>query len=352
MDKNQLEIIETVLTDSNERILDNRMLTEEMLPVLESLDHVGYYAIECFAGPIFESAFITLDDPWKRLAEIRSRVKNTKLLLTMQGARIFSEQLYPDRMVDAFVEVCAENGISAFRFYDRDNDLTNLRVAVSSAKRAGAEVQAALVYGPEVSCEELSDKAKEAVSMGADIVFIRDTDGILSPYKAAVVFDKLSASVPVMLGLEMHQNKGFAEMSYLKAAEHGCRILDTAISSFYGTVGHPATEVIAKTFEGSVTPVRLCGTALQEIDAYMRKLSEDYQNRGIFGTDKLTLDPGNVPGAVYQDSGSLLYDDLTEDDIRHIRTEIALVEKDPLDVVTYALYPEQAKDYLTRRSFI
>ena len=349
MSRNQIKIIETVLTDSNERLLNNHMLTEEMLPILEYFDQAGYYAIECLSRSVFESAFLTLDDPWTRLKEIKSIVKNTKLLLTMQGARIFSDKLYPDSMVSSFVEICAENGISVFRLYDQDNDLEKLKTACKAAKKAGAEVQIALVYKEGISQQRLSDQAGKVQNMGADSIFIRDEEGILSPYKAAAVYDDLSEAVSVPLGLEMHQNNGFADMSYLKAAEHGCRLFDTTISSLCGTASHPATEVIAKAVEGTDMETGLDSTALQKTDDYMRRLSEDFMNIGIFKTDKMTLDLRKTVAAVPQETEEFIYDDLTEDDIMRIRAEIALVERDQLDVVTYALYPEVAKEYLSRR---
>lgn len=343
-----VKLTENVFTTAIENVLDGRMPAAEYEPILTKMDEAGYYAVSCIGENTFASAFKTLDDPWPRLQSIKKYLIKTKLMMTMDASRIFSDHVYPERVITSFVEVCAENGIDVFRFYDGENRIAALETAVRAAADAGAEVQIAFLYDGRPEPSIWKQYAEEAASLHADAVVIRDTMGIMRPFDAAAIYKALSETIDTPLGIEMQQRSGFAEMCYLKAAENGCSLFDVTISPMSTAATTPGTEVICEILGKDTSAEE--AEALQEVSEFFIKKSEEYISTGIFSLKSRELDLTQDRQVDLTASSELYYDDLTEDDVRRIRAEIALVEKDPLDAVTYAMYPEEALTYFHNRN--
>ena len=229
----QLKITETVLRDSHQSLIATRMTTEEMLPILEEMDKVGYHSLEAWGGATFDSCMRFLnEDPWERLRTIRAHVKNTKLQMLFRGQNILGYRHYSDDVVAYFVQKCIANGIDIIRIFDALNDPRNLKTAIDATKREGGHVQAAFSYttGPVYTMEYYAKYAKQLEEMGADSICIKDMAGLLKPYDAYELVKTLKASTNLPVQLHTHYTAGLASMTLLKAAEAGVDAVDTAIS--------------------------------------------------------------------------------------------------------------------------
>ena len=238
-------ITETVLRDAHQSLIATRMTTEEMLPILETLDQVGYHALEAWGGATFDACLRFLnEDPWERLRKIRDKVKNTKLQMLFRGQNILGYRHYADDVVAYFVQKSIANGIDIIRIFDALNDVRNLKTAIDATKKEGGHVQAALSYtiSPVHSIEAFAKLAQELEQMGADSICIKDMAGLLTPYSAYELVSALKQSIHVPVELHTHYTSGIASMTYLKAIEAGCDIVDTAISPFAMGTSQPATE--------------------------------------------------------------------------------------------------------------
>ena len=345
----KVNIIETVLRDANESSLNNHMYTEDMLPILSEMDEAGFYAINCWGGQVFEAAFASGDDPWKRLLALKKGLKKTPLLMEMQGARIFADALYPDAMVESFVEICAECGINILRIYDRDNNLANLETTIRSAKENKVCTQVALLYKQGTGIDAYIELAKSAVNLGTDSIIICDKEGRMTPYFTGSLFSALSEQISVPLGIQMLQSHGLAEMCYLKAIENGCSYIDTTCTPLSSMSGNPATEVFAEVLRGMDIEAGLRMDNVSELTAYFAALSDEYQANGVFTADKMGLHLNEVSLKTDVDAKKMVYESINDEDIHEIRSRIALIEQSPLDAVTFALYPDTAMEYFHSR---
>ena len=302
----QVKITETVLRDSHQSLIATRMRTEEMLPMLEKLDGIGYHSLEAWGGATFDACMRFLDeDPWQRLRTIREHVKKTKLQMLFRGQNILGYRHYSDDVVEYFVQKCIANGIDIIRIFDALNDPRNLKTAIDATRREGGHVQAAFSYttGPIYTMEYYSRYAKELEEMGADSICIKDMAGLLKPYDAYELVKTLKESVRVPIQLHTHYTAGLASMTLLKAAEAGVDIVDTAISPMAMGTSQPPTETFVAALQGTERDTGLDLKKLDEITRYVDKLRDSYLKSGLLNPKVLKV---NVNALLYQVPGGML----------------------------------------------
>ncbi|MBQ2706615.1 MAG: pyruvate carboxylase subunit B, partial [Clostridia bacterium] len=241
----KVKITETVLRDSHQSLVATRMTTEEMLPILEKMDGIGYHSLEAWGGATFDSCMRFLnEDPWERPRKIRAAVKNTKLQMLFRGQNILGYRHYADDVVEYFVQKSIANGIDILRIFDALNDPRNLKTAINATKKEGGHVQAAISYttGPVYSTEYYVNYAKQLEEMGADSIYIKDMAGLLKAYDAYELVKALKETIKVPIQLHTHYTAGVASMTLIKAIEAGVDVVDTAISPMAMGTSQPPTE--------------------------------------------------------------------------------------------------------------
>ena len=340
IEKKPIKIMETVLRDSHQSLIATRMPTEFMLPILETMDQVGYYSLECWGGATFDASLRFLkEDPWERLRKIRDRVKNTKLQMLFRGQNILGYRHYADDVVTEFVEKSIANGIDIIRIFDCFNDLRNLQCAVNAAntvkKREGrGEAQIALSYtlGDAYTLEYWMKMAKDIEEMGADSICIKDMAGLLVPYKAEELIKAMKSATKLPIQLHTHYTSGVASMTYLKAVEAGVDVIDCAISPFALGTSQPATEVMVETFKGTPYDTGFDQNLLAKIADYFRPYREECLKSGLLNPKVLGVDIKTlmyqVPGGMLSNMVSQLKEQNAEDKYYDVLQEIPRVRKD------------------------
>lgn len=254
MDNNKpVRIAETVLRDGHQSLTATRMRLSDMLPVLEQLDDVGYWALEAWGGATFDSCLRFLnEDPWERLRILKKHLKKTPIMMLLRGQNILGYSHYADDVVTEFVKRMIANGVQVVRIFDALNDVRNMEVAMRVAKEEGAHVQGAFVYtiSPYHNIDTFVKLAEDLAERGADSICIKDMAGLLSPYDAYDLVKALKQKISVPIHLHSHYTSGMASMTYLKAIEAGVDIVDCALSPFALGTSQPATEAIVATLEG------------------------------------------------------------------------------------------------------
>ncbi len=302
----KVKITETVLRDSHQSLIATRMKTEEMLPILEEMDKVGYYSMEVWGGATFDACLRFLnEDPWDRLRKIRELAKNTKLQMLFRGQNSRGYRHYADDVVEYFVQKSIANGIDILRIFDALNDPRNLRTAINATKKEGGHVQAAISYttSPVHDNEYFARYAKTLEEMGADSICIKDMSGLLLPYAAYDLVRKLKETVKVPIQLHTHYTSGLASMTVLKAVEAGCDIVDTAISPMAMGTSQPPTEPIVATLQGTEYDTGLDLMQLDKICKYFTPLREKYLKEGLLDPKVLKV---NINTLLYQVPGGML----------------------------------------------
>ena len=302
----KLKITETILRDAHQSLIATRLKTEEMLPILEKLDSVGYNSLEMWGGATFDTSLRFLnEDPWMRLRLIRKAVKNTKLQMLLRGQNILGYKHYADDVVIEFVKKAIYNGIDVIRIFDALNDVRNLETALKATKNEGAHGQAAISYtiSPVHTTEIYVDLAKELESMGADSICIKDMSGLLTPYYTFELVTAIKKAVKIPLNLHSHSTSGLASMAYLKGIEGGVDIIDTAISPFALGTSQPPTEPMVATLQGTEFDTDLDMNKLNEIAEYFRPLREKYMEDGLLNPKVLGV---NINTLIYQVPGGML----------------------------------------------
>ncbi len=302
----KVKITETVLRDSHQSLIATRMTTEEILPVLEKLDAVGYHSLEAWGGATFDACLRFLnEDPWERLRKIREQVKNTKLQMLFRGQNILGYRHYADDVVEYFVQKSIANGIDILRIFDALNDARNLETAINATKKEGGHVQAAISYttGPVYSNEYFVKYAKQLESMGADSICIKDMSGLLLPYDAYELVSALKKEVKLPIQLHTHYTAGVASMTILKAIEAGVDVVDTAISPMALGTSQPPTEPIVAALAGTEYDTGLDLAKLDEVCKYFTPLRERYLKEGLLDPKVLKVD---VNALLYQVPGGML----------------------------------------------
>ena len=330
-----VKITETILRDAHQSLIATRMTTEEMLPALELLDKVGYHALEAWGGATIDSCLRFLnEDPWERLRKIRDKVKNTKLQMLFRGQNILGYKHYGDDVVEYFVQKSIANGIDIIRIFDALNDTRNLRTAIEATKKEKGHVQAALSYtigGPHTH-DSFVALAKELEEMGADSICIKDMAGLLLPYKAEELVKALKQSVKIPIELHTHYTSGVASMTYLKAIEAGCDIVDTCLSPLALGTSQPPTEPLIETLAGSKYDTGLKLDALTEVSEYFKGLREKYLADGLLNPKLLSVDVNTllyqVPGGMLSNLVSQLKQQGKEDKLDEVLKEVPKVRED------------------------
>ena len=302
----KVKICETVLRDSHQSLIATRMTTEEMLPILEQMDKIGYHALEAWGGATFDSCLRFLDeDPWERLRKIRDKVKNTKLQMLFRGQNILGYRHYSDDVVEYFVQKSIANGIDILRIFDALNDSRNLKTALNATKKEGGHVQAAICYttSPVHTNESFAKFAKELEEMGADSICIKDMAGLLKPYDAYELVKMIKEQTKIPVQLHTHYTSGLASMTLLKAIEAGVDIVDTAMSPFAMGTSQPPTEPLVATLAGTQYDTGLDLNELDKISKYFMPLREKYLANGLLDPKVLKVD---VNALLYQVPGGML----------------------------------------------
>lgn len=333
--KKPVKITETVLRDAHQSLLATRMTTEQMLPVIDKMDKVGYYSVECWGGATFDASLRFLkEDPWERLRKLRDGFKNTKLQMLFRGQNILGYRHYADDVVAYFVQKSVANGIDIIRIFDALNDLRNLETSVKATVREGGHAQVALSYtlGEAYTLDYWKDVAKRIEAMGADSICIKDMAGLLVPYEATELVSALKASTSLPIQLHTHYTSGVASMTYLKAVEAGCDVIDTAMSPLALGTSQPATEVMVETFRGTPYDTGLDQNPLAEIAEYFRPIRENAIESGLLNPKVLGVNIKTlmyqVPGGMLSNLVSQLKEAHAEDKYYEVLEEIPRVRKD------------------------
>ncbi len=302
----KVKICETVLRDSHQSLIATRMRTEDMLPILEQMDKIGYHALEAWGGATFDSCLRFLDeDPWDRLRKIRDKVKNTKLQMLFRGQNILGYRHYSDDVVEYFVQKSISNGIDILRIFDALNDARNLKTAINATIKEGGHVQAAISYttSPVHTNESFAKFAKQLEEMGAHSICIKDMAGLLKPYDAYELVKLIKENVKIPVQLHTHYTSGLASMTILKAIEAGVDIVDTAISPFAMGTSQPPTEALVATLAGTQYDTGLNLAELDKICRHFTPLREQYLKEGLLDPKVLKVD---VNALLYQVPGGML----------------------------------------------
>jgi oxaloacetate decarboxylase alpha subunit len=333
--KRPVKITETILRDAHQSLIATRMTTDEMLPILETMDKVGYHSVECWGGATFDASLRFLkEDPWERLRKIRSGFKNTKLQMLFRGQNILGYRHYADDVVEYFVQKSIANGIDIIRIFDALNDIRNIECAVKATNKENGHAQIAIAYtlGDDYTTDYYVKMAKKIEELGAASICLKDMAGLLVPYEATNLVSALKQAVRIPVDLHTHYTSGVGSMTYLKAVEAGCDIIDTAMSPFALGTSQPATEVMVETFKGTPYDTGFDQMLLAEVADYFRPLRDMALESGllnpkVMGVDIKTL-LYQVPGGMLSNLVSQLKEQKQEDKYYEVLQEVPRVRKD------------------------
>ena len=331
---------QTVLRDAHQSLIATRMTTEQMLPIIDKMDKVGYHSVECWGGATFDASLRFLkEDPWERLRKLRDGFKNTKLQMLFRGQNILGYNHYADDVVEYFVQKSIANGIDIIRIFDCFNDLRNLKSSVEAVKlvkkeNPNAHAQIALCYtlGDAYTLDYWKETAKRIEDMGADSICIKDMAGLLVPKKATELVQALKDGSSLPIQMHTHYTSGVASMTYMKAVEAGADIIDTAMSPFSMGTSQPATEVMVEAFKDTPYDTGLDQNLLAEIAAYFQPMREEALKTGLMNTKVLGVNIKTllyqVPGGMLSNLVSQLKEAGAEDKYQAVLEEIPRVRKD------------------------
>ncbi|NLM75982.1 MAG: oxaloacetate decarboxylase subunit alpha [Clostridiaceae bacterium] len=330
-----IKITDTTLRDSHQSLIATRMSTEEMLPIVETIDKVGYHSLECWGGATFDACMRFLnEDPWERLRKIRDKAKNTKLQMLLRGQNLLGYKHYADDVVDYFVQKAVANGIDIIRIFDALNDPRNVERSLMACKKEGGHAQACFSYtiSPFHSLEQFVRDAKTFEEMGADSICIKDMAGLLTPYEAYDLVKALKENIKVPIQLHTHYTSGVASMTYLKAIEAGVDVVDCAISPMAMGTSQPPVEPLVATLKGTKYDTGYDLNFLSEIASYFSKLREKYLKKELLSTKVMGVDINTliyqVPGGMLSNLVSQLKQAGQEDKLLDVLQEVPRVRKD------------------------
>ena len=325
-------ITDVILRDAHQSLIATRMRTEDMLPICDKLDAIGYWSLECWGGATFDACLRFLkEDPWERLSKLRTALPNTRLQMLLRGQNLLGYRHYSDDVVRAFVQRAADNGMDVFRIFDALNDLRNLRTAIEATREAGKHAQGTICYtqSPVHDVAGFVAMGKELAAMGSDSIAIKDMAGLLTPYATAELVKALKDAVDLPLHLHCHATAGQSEMCQLKAIENGCTHIDTSISSLAGGTSHPPTESLVAALRGTEYDTGLDLEALQEIGLYFYGVRKKYHQ---FESDYTGVDTrvqvNQVPGGMISNLANQLREQNALDRMNEVLSEIPAVRKD------------------------
>lgn len=366
--------MDTVLRDAHQSLVATRMSTEQMTPILETMDDAGYFSLEVWGGATFDACLRYLDeDPWERLRTIRRHVKKTKLQMLLRGQNLLGYKHYPDDVVESFIEKSIENGIDIIRVFDALNDLRNLTTSVKAIKKYGGHCQCCICYTiSDIHTNEYYvELVKGMEEMGADSIAIKDMAGILTPAHAYSLIKAIKGVTALPIQVHTHTTSGIAEMTYLKAVEAGADIIDCAISPFSGGTSQPATESVAIALEELGYDTGLDLEKLKEIADYFRPIKEEFRSNGLLNPKVMDVEPNTllyqVPGGMLSNLLAQLKEAHKEDKYEEVLKEVPIVRNElgypplvtPLSQMVgtqalmnvisgerYKMVPKEIKDYV------
>jgi len=369
MDKKPIRFTDTTLRDAHQSLWATRMRLEDMLPVLENLDRVGYWSLEMWGGATFDVCLRYLnEDPWERLSEIRKRVKNTQLQMLLRGQNVVGYRNYPDDVLEEFVARAAERGLDIFRVFDALNDSRNLEKAVESVKKYGKHAQGTLCYAisPVHTIDYYLARAKEQQEMGIDSICIKDMAGILTPDVAFQLVSALKEKTGLPVQVHSHASSGMAVAAYLKAAEAGADVIDTATAPLAFLTSQPAVETMVACFQGTPWAPELNMAELEAIAHHFETYAADRCVSGTKVVDAMVI-THQIPGGMASNLLAQLKEQKAEHRLPEVLEEVPRVREDlgypPLvtptsqivgvqavmNVLTgerYKTVPKEVKDYV------
>ena len=348
--KTPVKITDVVLRDAHQSLFATRLRIDDMLPIAEKLDSIGYWSLETWGGATFDSCIRYLgEDPWDRIRELKKAMPKTKQQMLLRGQNLLGYRHYADDVVEKFVERAVTNGVDVFRVFDAMNDPRNMTTAMRAVKKQGGHAQGTLSYttSPVHTQAGWLDLAKQIEDMGADSLAIKDMAGILTPYEAFDLVSKLKESLDIPIGLHAHATAGLSSMTILKAIEAGIDHVDTAISSMSMTYGHSPTESLVAALQGTDRDPQLDLVALEEIAAYFRDVRKKYSSfegslRGVDGRILIAQVPGgmltNMENQLKEQGASDKFDEVLEE-IPRVREDLGYI---PLVTPTSQIVGTQA----------
>ncbi len=369
MEKKTVRFTDTTLRDAHQSLWATRMSLADMLPVLETIDQVGYWSLEMWGGATFDVCLRYLnEDPWERLVQIRQRVRKTKLQMLLRGQNVVGYRNYPDDVLEVFVMRAAELGIDIFRIFDALNDARNLEKAVEFVKKAGKHAQGTLCYAisPVHTIEYYIARAKEQKEMGIDSIAIKDMAGILSPVVATELVAALKAETGLMVQVHCHASSGMAVATYTKAVEAGAEVIDTATAPLAFFTSQPAVETMIACFQGTAYQTELDMAALAVIAQHFEKITGERCVPGTKAVDTMVI-THQIPGGMASNLLAQLREQKAEHRLPEVLEEVPRVREDlgypPLVTPTsqivgvqavmnvlsgerYKVVPKEVKDYV------
>lgn len=328
----KIKMTELVLRDAHQSLFATRLRLDDMLPIAHELDDIGYWSLEAWGGATFDSCIRFLgEDPWVRLRELKKACPKTPLQMLLRGQNLLGYRHYADDVVERFVERCVANGMDVFRIFDALNDPRNMKAALQAVRKFGGHAQGTLSYttSPVHTMQTWLDTTEQLLEIGIDSLVIKDMSGILNPMAAADLVREIKKRFDVELHLHCHSTTGMAEMALLKAVEAGVDGIDTAISSMSGTYGHPATESLVATLQGTEYDTGLDIPRLEKIAAYFRNVRKKYAKfeGQLRGVDSRIL-VAQVPGGMLTNLENQLKQQNASDKLDLVLEEIPRVRKD------------------------
>ena len=332
VNKKPLGITDVVLRDAHQSLVATRMRIDDMLPIAEKLDQVGFWSLESWGGATFDSCIRYLgEDPWERIRRFKEAMPNTPQQMLFRGQNILGYRHYADDLVDKFVERAAVNGVDVFRVFDAMNDPRNLETAINSVRKQDKHAQGTMSYtiSPVHTIDSWLDMARTIESMGADSLCIKDMAGLLKPYVAFDLITKLKQTVQIPIHMQCHATTGLSAPTYLKAIEAGIDNVDTAISSMSMTYGHSPTETIVASLDGTKWDTGLDINLLEEIASYFREVRKKYVKfeGSLKGIDSRIL-VAQVPGGMLTNLENQLREQNAAEKLDEVLEEIPKVRED------------------------
>jgi len=332
MTTNKLAITDVVLRDAHQSLFATRLRLNDMLPIADKLDQVGFWSLETWGGATFDACIRYLgEDPWERLRELKKAMPKTPMQMLFRAQNILGYRHYADDVVERFVERAADNGMDVFRIFDAMNDLRNLETAVKATLKVGKHAQGTMSYtvSPVHNLQYWLDMARGLEDMGSTSICIKDMAGLLTPYTCFELVTRLKETVSVPIAMQSHATTGMSTTTNIKAAEAGIDMVDTAISSMSMTYGHSATESVVAILQGTERDTGLDLHLLEEIAGYFREVRKKYAKfeGSLRGVDSRIL-VAQVPGGMLTNMENQLREQGAADKMDEVLKEIPRVRKD------------------------
>ena len=327
-----VEVTELVLRDGHQSLFATRMRIDDMLPIAEKLDQIGYWSMESWGGATFDACIRFLgEDPWERIREIKKVMPNTPQQMLLRAQNLLGYRHYSDDVVRKFVDRCADNGVGVLRIFDAMNDVRNLETAIDQTIKVDQHAQGTISYtvSPVHTIELWIEMAKRIEDMGAHSLCIKDMAGLLQPYVAFDLVKKLKKAIDIPIQLHAHATTGLSTASIIKAVEAGIDRVDTCIGSMSMTYSHSATNSIVSILENSPRKTGLNLEKLEEIDQYFKPIRAKYSKfeGSLKGVDSRIL-TSQVPGGMLTNMEGQLKEQNAIDKMDEVLLEIPRVRKD------------------------